>query len=745
MPSQGKGRRRLLTLLAGIVLVLVLVPIAQNAASDHVPDLPAWVVFSALFALVVPAFFLAPVFEKMRDGRDRTTAQPKQIERAINDYRQRVLREVEIWHARGIFAQVADLYPTIEPLPPNWHLNLPQERDYEADRTYLSLRALLEDGFSSLDTFDAAEGRLVIVGEPGVGKTAQIYAAVRDLLLRGDGRHGTPFLVEANEVGDRGMSTTLVEAIALAVASRYHVDAHAVREELDAGSCVIVIDGIDEMPRGARSRLLDDLKSQLSERQGTRLLLGARREVLSDIQESLPDVPCVSLMPASATLVRGRLQGTDQHFTLLSAAKRNPEILELLCVPLFFNAAVLALNDKEEDASTEIARIGREELLRRLVQVAVKRVRVGPYRAEDVFAVVRWQARRLLATGDRYFIPDRPYAADIAREASRRRLLLIGVLLEGSILSVASAALLYLLSPSLLGSLAFAAAVMVVASITTYAEIYRVNGSSPYPNLAPARLKIERRRPRRSDRRVRRLAAEAAGYLALIVVLVSVGGVAASVRPTSLGLQEMLGLGRELLTVAALLLAIWVLWLVLKMFYSAVPDHREEMQGRSSILLSQIVGIGSGVLVIAVALSVVARFVYYPLSGHLAASTCLTNGPLCSAISVFVAPSQSPITGIIFVAQPLLWVAIHSLFLILVLSLLLTSPITSAVARRAALREVASELNIDQALLAMLPGIVDALRQQSIVQNIGISVRFTHDLIRESLGESFGSANASSL
>ncbi|WP_251743399.1 NACHT domain-containing NTPase [Frankia sp. AiPs1] len=167
-------------------------------------------------------------------------------------------------------------------------------------------------------------GRLVVLGEPGSGKTMLMVRLVLDLLAPGRRAPGGPIpalvaLASWNPY-QQGLYDWLERRLVavhrgLAVSAPGGTGASRARALLDAGLILAILDGLDEMPdpvRGAAiARINDDL------RPGQRLVLSSRT---ADYQQAIsptggPEVRLtgaagIELLPLEATAVAGYLRGS---------------------------------------------------------------------------------------------------------------------------------------------------------------------------------------------------------------------------------------------------------------------------------------------------------------------------------------------------------------------------------------------------------------------------------------------------
>ena len=125
-------------------------------------------------------------------------------------------------------------------------------------------------------------GRLVVLGEPGSGKTVLVLRLVLDLLERRRSGDPVPVLVSASSwnptvsgVYDWLASQLALSYLSLAVTASTVSVSHRFRALIDSGLIVPVLDGLDEIPYPARVSAVAKLNAAM--RPGDCLVVTCRR------------------------------------------------------------------------------------------------------------------------------------------------------------------------------------------------------------------------------------------------------------------------------------------------------------------------------------------------------------------------------------------------------------------------------------------------------------------------------------
>jgi hypothetical protein len=182
-------------------------------------------------------------------------------------------------------------------------------------------------------------GRLVVLGEPGSGKTMLMVRLVLDMLARRSAGGPVPILASlaswnpAEQNLDRWLTTQLVTDHPALGAAAPGKNAHSLAEALIAASLITpILDGLDEIPAQKRGRALSRINNTL--RPGTQLVVTSRKEEYQDatrpkdgVEVKLRATAAVELRPLDAAAVREYLR--DDSGGPVTAARWDPVLAML--------------------------------------------------------------------------------------------------------------------------------------------------------------------------------------------------------------------------------------------------------------------------------------------------------------------------------------------------------------------------------------------------------------------------------
>jgi hypothetical protein len=253
-------------------------------------------------------------------------------------------------------------------------------------------------------TFESSKRRMLIVGEPGSGKTMAAYSLI-EYLDETEGDERTPLLVNLSawEAQD-DFGAFLVDYLCSSVGYEVHERAVA-RAFIDSGQYNLILDGLDEMPLRLRrhfSERLDDFLRGLASEVGVVVTCRTREyeEILAAHPIGLGLVQAVEILPLSSEQLDSafvELAKVDEDWeTFLSQRDHTAykRVRDLLSNPLFLNLAVVGHLSPGQllDWSTTEQEL-RDLVLDRYLDRTLAEQR--NYKAEDVRHYLTWIARFL--------------------------------------------------------------------------------------------------------------------------------------------------------------------------------------------------------------------------------------------------------------------------------------------------------------------------------------------------------------
>ena len=281
-----------------------------------------------------------------------------------------------------------------------WDMVLQTERE---DRT-------LPPGTRIIDVFDEMGRNLLILGQPGSGKTTMLLELARDTIARAERDLTQPIPVVFNLSSWADKRQPIAEWLVEELNTKYSIPKRVARPWVEHDELLLLLDGLDEVKREYRE-------------DSVRAINGFRKEHL------VPLVVCSRFADYQALTTRLRLQGAvllqpltpqqvDEYLRgagmALSAVREtlqhDPTLQELAETPLMLSVITLAYRGRSvedlQTLETPVAR--RKHVFESYVQRMFERRRVDhPYSPQQTIQWLAWLAQKMSAHGQTVFLIER--------------------------------------------------------------------------------------------------------------------------------------------------------------------------------------------------------------------------------------------------------------------------------------------------------------------------------------------------
>ncbi len=202
----------------------------------------------------------------------------------------------------------------------------------------------LPPGTSILDVYDQAGGDVLILGEPGVGKTTQLLNLAVALQERAalDEQHPLPVIINLSTWANH--KRPLEEWLSEEAATSYDVPRDPLARWVRRDQVLPLLDGLDEVPEGARSACIDAINA-FREAHLVPMVVCSRTDeyhtAASRSQLALQDA--VVVQPLDAEQVDAYLkEGGNALAGIRSLLRKDADLRELVRTPLMLHVVTLA-------------------------------------------------------------------------------------------------------------------------------------------------------------------------------------------------------------------------------------------------------------------------------------------------------------------------------------------------------------------------------------------------------------------
>lgn len=203
----------------------------------------------------------------------------------------------------------------------------------------------LNDSGDILKAFEALEGSLLILGDPGAGKTVLLLQLAEMLInsAKNDTRKPIPIVLNLSSWGFSQKS--LHEWLISETSRTYRVRANTVKTWLDDNRLLLLLDGLDEVKEGVRARCVENINAFRREYDRTRTVVCSRVKDYEDLPERLDLKGAVVLSALTESQVDDYL--SDPALASLREVITEDETLrEMATTPFLLNTMVYAYADQ---------------------------------------------------------------------------------------------------------------------------------------------------------------------------------------------------------------------------------------------------------------------------------------------------------------------------------------------------------------------------------------------------------------
>ncbi|MBT9312454.1 protein kinase domain-containing protein [Leptothoe kymatousa] len=267
--------------------------------------------------------------------------------------------------------------------------------------------------------FDAiGEGRtLVILGEPGAGKTTTLLSLARTLLQRVEQTetHRLPVIFNLSSWLNQPMEKWLVQELN----SKYQVPKAIGKQWVAAQQLLLLLDGLDEVALDRRAACVTAI-NQFHQDYGPEMVVCSRIRDYEALPEKLTFQAALFLRPLTDDQILAYLNQPDQGLTGLKSLlekdaaiqDNNVSLLELARSPLILNIMVLtfqgvAAAEIFPDSSAGSPPNYQQQLFDAYIQRMLAHRPDAAYRPDQIIHWLSTLAQRLVATSETIFLIER--------------------------------------------------------------------------------------------------------------------------------------------------------------------------------------------------------------------------------------------------------------------------------------------------------------------------------------------------
>ncbi len=313
-----------------------------NIATSQLPDSwkpYLWLSWPLALLVMIASAWLA--YRQSRSSAASITIGSSSRERN----RTRMLDKMENFWIKGVLEQslyqIARLELGLEQVPqrvtPLWPTVFQQA----------STRRAIATGTSVIKLFDDLDGKLLILGAPGAGKTTMLLELARDLIARArsDPHHPIPLVFDLSTWASH--QKPLRDWLAGELHQRYDVPPKLAKAWVVGDEILPLLDGLDEVALAQRDACVEAINTYRQEHGLAQVAVCSRIEEYAELVGKLKLQGAVLIQPLTQQTIETYLRQVEHPLAAVRAALLDdPTLWELLDSPLMLSIVALAYKDK---------------------------------------------------------------------------------------------------------------------------------------------------------------------------------------------------------------------------------------------------------------------------------------------------------------------------------------------------------------------------------------------------------------
>ncbi|NER26956.1 MAG: NACHT domain-containing protein [Symploca sp. SIO1C4] len=270
-------------------------------------------------------------------------------------------------------------------------VNCPWTRDIKSSPNFKGLDSE-ESAVLEIFEHDEIAGKLLIVGEPGAGKTTTLLELMKELIVRAEKHAFAPIPVLINLASWQDKQS-ICEWMTGVVSVEYGKSVAIVKQWLTEQKLLPMLDGLDELKSSLQEPCIRAINTFLSqENRPSSLVVCSRRKEYINCETRLNLNGAVCLLPLSNEQIQYYLKQIE-NAPSWQTISQDYILLELVRIPLFLNVSIIACQEKSPENWEKID--SSEERLKYFWNSYVYQRLTNEARSEQMLIWLTWIAQQL--------------------------------------------------------------------------------------------------------------------------------------------------------------------------------------------------------------------------------------------------------------------------------------------------------------------------------------------------------------
>lgn len=261
-----------------------------------------------------------------------------------------------------------------------------------------------------VDVFMSASDFLLILGEPGAGKTIALLELASDLITAAEADLSKPVPVVLNLSSWKESDSDLMSWIIAELKSKYFVGERLGKKWLKGSRLLLMLDGLDEVKAGVRAHCVKAINAFLEESTPPGMVVACRFAEYEELPTRLRFKGAIKLLPLTTDQIDQYLAATGLE-AICTAVQGDAQLRELARTPLVLNIMVLAYKDEKSGIVPIKTDVTRDQLYNNLMDRYIAKMfrRKGseskqPYTQETILHSLSWLAQSLVERSQTVFL-----------------------------------------------------------------------------------------------------------------------------------------------------------------------------------------------------------------------------------------------------------------------------------------------------------------------------------------------------
>ncbi|HII06814.1 MAG TPA: NACHT domain-containing protein [Methanotrichaceae archaeon] len=367
--------------------------------------------------------------------------QPSEEEKAAHDKhnRQAMFNRVKDFWVKGV------LESSLHKEARRIELGLEEHRDAVAERPWDMILqtpdrpdCVLPPGTKIADVFEEGSRSLLILGEPGSGKTITLLELAREMINRAEKDPSEKIPVVFNLSSWIDPTQTVADWLVVELGAEYNIPKTIAASWVENDSLFLLLDGLDEVASVRRAECVEAINGFLDEHL-VPVVVCCRKEEYEALDSKLKLQSAVLLQSLTPNQIEGYLArpGPDLD-SLREALRSNRDLQEFAKTPLILSIMTLAYQGMAVEGLQSIG--STEERRRHLFKTYVDRMfkrttRIDPelYPKDKTIHWLSWLARQMKENTQTVFLIERMQPSLLEAKAQKRLYSILVVLIFGLI------------------------------------------------------------------------------------------------------------------------------------------------------------------------------------------------------------------------------------------------------------------------------------------------------------------------